>query len=50
MIAHLLACPACGPFGIRGRRRNRRAADADHMRWSAQLAREVRAERAAVAA
>lgn len=42
---HLLRCPACGPFGIRGRARNRRAADAALVRFWAQLAAEVRAER-----
>ncbi|MGW4097103.1 hypothetical protein [Mycobacterium sp. NPDC004974] len=45
MIAHLLTCPACGLFGIRGRRRNRRAEDAALVRFHAQLAAEVRAER-----
>lgn len=44
-LAHLLRCPACGPFGIRGRRRNRRAADAALVRFFAQLAAEIRAER-----
>ncbi|MEN4399986.1 hypothetical protein [Mycolicibacterium conceptionense] len=43
---HLLLCPTCGPFGVRGRRRNRRAADAAHIRFFAQLAGEIRAERA----
>lgn len=42
---HLLFCPACGPFGIRGRARNRRAADAALVRFWAQIAAEVRAER-----
>jgi hypothetical protein len=42
---HLLTCPACGPFSIRARRRNRRAEDAAHIRFFAQLAAEVRAER-----
>lgn len=46
-MTHLLCCPACGPFGIRARRRNRRAADAALVRFWAQLAAEVRAERAA---
>ena len=46
-MTHLLCCPACGPFGIRARRRNRRAADAALVRFHAQLAAEVRAERAA---
>ena len=46
-MTHLLTCPACGPFGIRARRRNRRAADAGLVRFWAQLADEVRAERAA---
>ncbi len=46
-MTHLLCCPACGPFGIRARRRNRRAADAGLVRFWAQLADEVRAERAA---
>ncbi|MDM2446197.1 hypothetical protein PP556_14380 [Mycobacteroides abscessus] len=45
-MTHLLSCPACGPFGIRARRRNRRAADAALVRFWAQLAAEVRAERA----
>lgn len=45
MIVHLLTCPACGPFGIRGRARNRRAADAALVRFWAQLVAEVRAER-----
>lgn len=44
-MTHLLCCPACGPFGIRARRRNRRAADAALVRFWAQLAAEVRAER-----
>ena len=44
-FAHLLTCPACGPFGIRGRARNRRAEDAALVRFWAQLAAEVRAER-----
>lgn len=44
---HLLRCPACGPLGMRARRRNRRAADAALVRFHAQLAAEVRAERAA---
>lgn len=43
---HLLSCPSCGPFGVRGRRRNRRASDAAHIRFFAQLAAEIRAERA----
>ena len=47
MIAHLLGCPACGLFGIRARRRNQRAEDAAHIRFFAQLAAEIRAERAA---
>lgn len=47
MIAHLLACPACGPFGIRARRRNRRAADIGLINFHAQLAAEVRSERSA---
>lgn len=46
---HLLSCPACGPFGVRLRRRNRRAADAALVRFFAQLADEIRADRAAVA-
>ena len=46
-MTHLLTCPACGPFGIRARRRNRRAADAALVRFHSQLAAEVRAERAA---
>lgn len=46
---HLLTCPACGPFGLRARRRNQRAADAALVRFFAQLAAEIRADRAAVA-
>lgn len=46
-MTHLLCCPACGPLGIRARRRNRQAADAALVRFHAQLAAEVRAERAA---
>ncbi|MDV7192562.1 MULTISPECIES: hypothetical protein [Mycolicibacterium] len=46
-MMHLLCCPACGPLGIRARRRNRRAADAALVRFHSQLAAEVRAERAA---
>lgn len=42
---HLFNCPACGPFGLRGRKRNRHAADQDHIRWAAQLATEIREER-----
>ena len=49
MIVHLLTCPACGPFGIRGRARNRRAADAALVRFFAQLAAEIRADRAELA-
>lgn len=45
-MTHLLCCPACGPFGIRARRRNRRAADAALVRFWAQIAAEIRAERA----
>ena len=44
-LTHLLTCPACGPFGVRGRRRNRRASDAALVRFFAQLVAEVRAER-----
>lgn len=50
MIAHLLGCPACGPFGRRLRRRNQRAADAALVRFHAGLAAEVRAERAGATA
>ena len=50
MIAHLLTCPACGPFGFRGRRRNRRAEDAALVRFWAQLATDVRIDRHGVAA
>ncbi|GJJ24104.1 hypothetical protein [Mycolicibacterium mageritense] len=46
MIGHLLRCPACGPFGILARQRNRRAADAALIAFHAALAAEVRAERA----
>ncbi|MCG7610380.1 hypothetical protein [Mycobacterium sp. CnD-18-1] len=45
---HLLRCPACGPFGIRGRARNRRAADAALVRFWAQLAAEVRSSQPSV--
>ncbi|OMC12530.1 hypothetical protein [Mycolicibacterium fortuitum] len=45
-LTHLLRCPACGPFGIRVRRRNQHAADAALVRFFAQLAAEIRAERA----
>ena len=48
-MSHLLTCPACGPFGIRGRARNRRAADAALVRFFAQLAAEIRADRAELA-
>ena len=41
-MTHLLTCPACGPFGVRGRRRNRRAEDAALIRFHAQLAAETR--------
>ena len=43
---NLLRCPACGPFGILARQRNRRAADAALIAFHAALAAEVRAERA----
>lgn len=49
MIAHLLTCPACGLLGIRGRHRNRRAEDAALVRFFAQLAADIRAERPGVA-
>lgn len=45
MIAHLLGCPACGPFGLRKRRRDRRAADQALILFHAWLAAEVRTER-----
>ena len=47
MIVHLLLCPTCGPFGIRGRARNRRAADAALIEFHARNAAQARAEREA---
>lgn len=47
MIVHLLLCPTCGPFGIRGRARNRRAADAALIEFHARNAAQARAEQAA---
>lgn|GEM_PF-3679925 len=45
VIVHLLTCPACGPFGVRRRRRHRDADAAMHIAWAAHLSAEARAER-----
>ncbi|AER49405.1 hypothetical protein STINGER_91 [Mycobacterium phage Stinger] len=45
-VEHALWCPACGWFGRKARRRNRAADAAAHIRWAAQIARDIRRERA----
>lgn len=48
-VEHAVWCPACGLFGLRARKRRRagrKAQDAAHIAWAANLAREVRRERA----
>ncbi|QFG09026.1 hypothetical protein SEA_MAGPIE_90 [Mycobacterium phage Magpie] len=44
-VEHAVWCPSCGWFGRKARRRNRAADAAGHMRWAAQIAREIRQER-----
>ncbi len=44
MIGHLW-CPSCGLFGLRARRRNRRAEEAGLVMFHAGLARDARRER-----
>lgn len=44
-VEHALWCPACGWFGRKARRRNRAADAASHIRWAAQIARDIRHER-----
>lgn len=44
-VEHALFCPSCGFLGHKARRRNRAADDAGHIRWAAQIAREIRQER-----
>ncbi|QEA10826.1 hypothetical protein [Mycobacterium phage Weirdo19] len=41
-MSHLLRCPACGPFGIRARRRARRHNEAALIAFHAHLAAETR--------
>lgn len=45
-LDHLLRCPACGPFGVRRRRRERDAADQLHINWARHLAADSRRRRA----
>lgn len=42
---HLLRCPACGPFGIRARRRQRRHEETSLIAFHAHLAAETRRAR-----
>ena len=45
-VEHAIWCPSCGWFGRKARRRNRAADTASHIRWAAQLACDIRRERA----